>query len=266
MDTARIKTNIKSSIFGKFLYYFPETNSTNTFARKLAEEGAPEGTIVLTDYQSDGRGKIGRVWESEKGKNILFSVILRPRMRINDAQKLTFAIAEISIDAIMHFIMEKDYPYVKFNVKWPNDILVENRKIGGILLESSMQNQVIEYVVAGIGLNINQDGKSFSSELQKRVTSLSDIIGFEIDREILFTYLLYHFEKMYVKFERSGYRDVIERWKNHCTQIGKRAKFKSTIANENGLIKDVSPEGFLVYENDQGETKTFASGEITMVG
>jgi len=264
MDIDKINENLMSALFGGFIHQFDEISSTNDQARKLAEEGAPEGSVVIAENQTQGRGKPGNVWESSPGQNILFSLILRPQLSINFVQKLTLAIAFSAVDAFNEFLSEYGYNDINFNLKWPNDILADNKKVAGILLESSVQDQKIQYITAGIGINVNQDISQLSDEINPIATSFKHILGQEIEREVLLTYLLYYIEKHYVRYERIEYRDVVESWKQYCNLFGSTAKFKTSYNEEKGIIKDLSDEGMLLYENESGETKKFISGDIIL--
>ena len=127
MDENLIKKNLKTSFFGRYLYVFPEIESTNKYARELVKEGAPEGTVIITDYQTNGRGRLGHNWESSHAVNILMSIILRPRIDVEAVQCITLVTANIIIDSLERFLKKEALTQKKFHVKWPNDILINGK-------------------------------------------------------------------------------------------------------------------------------------------
>lgn len=262
IDIDQIKNNIKTSLFGKYIYYFPKIDSTNLYARRLAQEGAPEGTIVLTDYQTQGRGRLDRVWESPKDTNILMSIILRPRLNIERVAKITLASAGIVVDTLERFLKKSKINKIEFSLKWPNDVLVKDKKIAGILTESSLREKEIVFIIVGIGININQDNSSFNKEFRENATSLYAETSQKFEREQIISDLITAFEKKYFTLERSNYNQVVKEWKQRCDHIGKQIRIETHLKVESGEFLDVDENGILLYRTADGEVKELVSGTI----
>jgi BirA family biotin operon repressor/biotin-[acetyl-CoA-carboxylase] ligase len=262
LDLNRIKKLQKSSIFGKYNYYLPEIDSTNAYAKRLALEGAPEGTIVMTDYQTEGKGRLGHSWESARDANILISLILRPRLNIDHSIKITLATAVIIISTLRKSLRTSGSRKIDFTVKWPNDILANGKKIGGILMESMLREKEVLFVVVGIGLNINQDPAHFSKEVQRTATSLFAETGLNLERERIIAGLLSTFEKEYFHLERTNYNQVIRSWKRFCTHLGQEIKIETHTGNESGTFLDVNQRGVLIYRSRSDKEKELVAGSI----
>ncbi len=159
-----ISQNLNTKIFGQKIFFFKSIKSTMDYAKKLAEKGEPEGTVVIADYQSHGRGRFGRIWKAEPEKNILMSVILRPTIPLDKFGILSFLTSISVAEAI-----EKNVD-VKITTKWPNDLLINGKKFCGILLEASITVESGDFVIIGIGINVNQE--NFPKEIQDYATSL----------------------------------------------------------------------------------------------
>ena len=214
IDIEQIKKSQKTSIFGKYIYYFPEIDSTNNYAQRLAHEGAPEGTVIISDYQTEGKGRFDRVWKSSKESNILMSFVLRPRLEIERVMRITLAVAEIIISSLENFLNKTKIKNISFSVKWPNDILANGKKIAGILTESSLREKDIVYIIVGIGLNVNQDISELNNELKGTATSLFAETNQKFSRESLISEIITEFEKQYFNLERTNYDLVLQDWKN----------------------------------------------------
>jgi BirA family biotin operon repressor/biotin-[acetyl-CoA-carboxylase] ligase len=258
----RLRELLSTSYFGKYLYILSEVDSTNSYAREAAREGAPEGSVIIADYQAKGRGRLGRVWESEAGTNILMSIILRPRISIQAARCITLASATILIKALQVFLNIDPINHVKLEVKWPNDILLNGKKVAGILTESSVKNQSIEYIITGIGINVNQKSSDFSDEIKDTAISLYDVTSKQIERERLIAQILSIFEKYYIRLERINYADIVKDWKAHWGMAGRAAKIETPVTTEWGEILDINENGSLLYKTEDGLIKEMVTGNI----
>jgi BirA family biotin operon repressor/biotin-[acetyl-CoA-carboxylase] ligase len=265
LDLNKIKSKQKTSIFGKYNYYLPEIDSSNAYAKRLALGGAPEGTVVLTDYQTEGKGRLNHIWESSPEANILMSVILRPRLNIDHVLKITLASAAIIINTLKKTVRKSTANKIDFTVKWPNDILANRNKLGGILTESSLRDREVLFVIVGIGLNINQDMRQLSPDVQKSATSLYAETGHVFNREKIIAALLSTFEKEYFRLERTNYKQVIGDWKKHCSHLGKEIVIETPYGEETGEFLDVNQKGMLLYRSKSGEEKELVSGSIKRI-
>lgn len=264
LSRKNIEQNLKTSCFGRYLYVFPELESTNTYARKIVDEGAPEGAVVLADYQSAGKGRFGHSWYSSRGVNILMSLILRPRITVELVQKITLATAIILIESFQRFLRHEDESSIVFSVKWPNDILVGNKKIAGILAESAVKNKSIEFIIIGMGINVNQDIRELETGIRDTATSLYMETGRTFSREKLIVQILNIFEPKYIELERSGYGHVITDWKKHCKQIGENITVETPLVKEAGRFIDVDELGRPVYQTRDGQVKKLNTGSLKL--
>jgi len=262
LDETLIKKSLKTSFFGQYLYVLPETESTNSYALELVHEGAPEGTVILTDFQKNGKGRLGRTWQSSRGVNILMTIILRPRINVESVQCITLATADIIIRSMEIFLNREKVTDIEFNVKWPNDILVKDKKIAGILSESGIREKSVEYLVVGIGINVNQDVAQLSSEIRAKTTSLFAETGRTYQREKLIAQILFDYETSYIQLQRTDYAQIIDRWKMRCNQIGNRIIVETVVSSERGRFIDVDPKGTLLYETEEGQIKKLVAGSI----
>jgi len=266
INSNKIKKRQRSSIFGKYNYYLPEIDSTNDYAKRLALGGAPEGTAVITDFQKEGRGRLNHRWESSRDVNILMSLILRPRLNIDHVLKLTLASAVIIIKALKKTVQNAGIKQIDFTVKWPNDIMANGKKIGGVLLESTLREKEVLFVVTGIGLNINQDTSLLSEDIRETATSLYAETGRIFAREPIIADIMTIFEKEYFKLERTNYSSVIREWKNYCTHLGKEIKIESHAGEAKGILLDINQKGILVYRSEDGEEKELITGSVKHIG
>lgn len=173
--------------------------STNTLAMERARGGAAEGMVIVAEGQRGGRGRLGRSWESPYGMNLYASVILRPALVPDAAPRLTPVVGAALAEAI-----ERVVPSVRITIKWPNDLLIDGKKVGGILSEASIQGGRLEYVVVGFGLNVNSRAVDFSPALRPQVTSLLMVTNTGMDRDALLTQCLASLAKHYTKFVMSA--------------------------------------------------------------
>jgi BirA family biotin operon repressor/biotin-[acetyl-CoA-carboxylase] ligase len=262
LDQLSIENSLQTSFFGRFLYIYPELNSTNSHARKLIDEGAPEGTVVLADYQTAGKGRFGHSWQSSRGVNILMSLILRPHILVEALQNITLATATILIYSFRKFLQQEKVQDLPFSVKWPNDILIQGRKLGGILAESGIKNKSVEFVIVGMGINVNQDMQDLGSEIRDCSTSFYAETGRIYSREKLIVRILRDFENKYIDLERCGYERVIDEWKENCRQLGQQVKIETPLIKEAGRFVDINEHGHPLYQTADGKIKKIVKGRI----
>ncbi|MGH9426834.1 MAG: biotin--[acetyl-CoA-carboxylase] ligase [Terriglobia bacterium] len=199
-----ILPHLKSRRLGTTIHHFLETGSTNDAARQLAEQGAPEGTLVLAEEQTQGRGRLGRPWLSERRAGIYASILLRPLLKPRDAVVLTLVAAVAGSEAI------EQSCGLRSDIKWPNDLLLSGRKCCGILLEMQAERDDIGYVIVGIGINVNHS--VFSEELGQRATSLRIEGKRTCSRVAVLCEFLRRFELLYDDLQRGNRAAVLQRW------------------------------------------------------
>jgi BirA family biotin operon repressor/biotin-[acetyl-CoA-carboxylase] ligase len=237
----------------KNLLVFDELDSTNSTAKELARYGAEEGTIVLARTQNQGRGRFDRIWQSPEG-GIYLSFILRPKVSAEKTSLLPFVAALALTKAIESFDLHA-------TIKWPNDVRVNGKKIAGILLESEVTGQAINYVVVGIGMNLNIDITLFSTDIQPKSTSMSHELGNPVDyHEFLKTFFI-QFGIFHKLFASQQYDRIIDEWKTHTDTLGKTIRVQTSAETLQGIASDIDQSGFLLLRTEQGDTKRIMSGD-----
>ncbi|UCC78111.1 MAG: biotin--[acetyl-CoA-carboxylase] ligase, partial [Anaerolineales bacterium] len=189
LSAAAICKALHSGFFGRQVVYCPTIDSTNSVAKTLAQQGAPEGTLVIADEQTAGRGRLGRRWLAPRGTCLLFSLVFRPGLKVDRAQSLNM-ICGLGIRQAIH-----ELTALPAQLKWPNDIMLHGRKTGGILTEMSSSGERLDYVVVGIGLNVNVDISALPAEF--RATSIAHELGRTIPRLPLLNEALRFIEQRY---------------------------------------------------------------------
>ncbi len=240
------------------IYTYGSVDSTNIIAKKFAAEGKPEGTFVIAEEQTKGKGRMGRDWSSPYGKGIWFSFILRPEILPVRASEITFVISVGIREGI------KRYTGKDVKIKWPNDILLDQKKIVGILTEISAEIERINYIVAGIGINANQDLEDFPEELQQKATSLKICTSKEIDRNKLLRFIIEELEKMYITYVEKGFAEILSIWEKHNITLGKRVKAVTFDSEINGLAEKIDEQGYLVIKDDQGKEHKVVAGDVSL--
>jgi BirA family biotin operon repressor/biotin-[acetyl-CoA-carboxylase] ligase len=252
-----ITSNLGTTIFGRRIISFKSIKSTMDYAKSLAERDEPEGTVVIADYQSKGRGRFGRVWMSEPGKNILMSIIIRPSIPLEKFGLISFLSAVSVAEAI------EKIANVKVNTKWPNDLLINGRKVSGILMEASITADKGDFVILGIGVNVNQE--EFPKEIKNYATSLLIETGKYYDRVVLLQEILRSLESNYLKINQThDFTEIMKKWKEKCSMLGKEITLIHAGKTINGTAVDVDSKGFLRLKVGES-TISLSSGEVTIV-
>ena len=254
-ETLRMGMATKS--FGKKIYTFETIDSTNNCARALAGCWAAEGTVVISEHQTLGKGRHGRAWQANPLENLTFSLILRPTVPPDYLNLLPLYVAVAVAKAV------EDSTGLRVECKWPNDLLVNGRKFAGILLEGAVKENALEYVVVGIGLNVNQ--LKFDGDLEHRATSLRRECGREIDRPGLFRSILASLELYYHEIISSNAQAILPSWLSHCTMLNKQISVSTNGSIISGVVKGLSREGGLILQSD-GSEQTLYAGDVTIVG
>lgn len=254
-----ILQDLKTKKWAKeLLYTFEEVNSTNKVAKKLANEGKAEGTVVVAEHQSQGKGRLGRTWSSPKGKGIWVSIILRPHILPTKASQITFVIAVGMLKALKNFVN------LDVKIKWPNDILINTKKVAGILTELSAEIERINYVVIGIGVNVNQSQNEFPLEFRDKATSLKLASGQEIARVKVLQAMLEEIEKAYNLYLAEGFSPIIDQWKQNSFTLGKEVKVLMNDGEIEGLAFDVNEDGCLLVKDDDKKVHTILAGDVSV--
>lgn len=228
--------------------HFNEVDSTNEVAKRLALEGAPEGTVVISDVQRKGRGRREREWFSPKG-GVWMSLLLRPKMTPSQAAPLTL-IAGLAVAKTLSRLY-----YLKCKLRWPNDVLINEKKVCGVLTEISAGIDRIDYIVAGIGINANIDIDSFPGEFRGVATTIKNELNKEILRDELVEQLLEEFGKLYKIFQKQGFSKLKEEWKKSASTIGRKVRIITDRRTIEGIARDLGENGELFVETQEGIEK-----------
>jgi BirA family biotin operon repressor/biotin-[acetyl-CoA-carboxylase] ligase len=239
------------------ILYFDEVTSTNDVAKTLAEEGAPEGMVVVADVQTRGRGRLERIWFSPKG-GLWFSIILKPKITVKTVLQLNF-IASIAVAHAIQMLTG-----LKVEVKWPNDVLINGRKVCGILTEMSSKNHFLRYAIVGIGVNTNVDVKEFPEDLRNIVTSISETVGVKFDNKTILNFILKEFFEKYREMLHGKFSDVIMEWKSLAGFLGSMIEVRDGEKNFLAEALDVNEEGMLIVKRENGAVEKIGFGEISV--
>jgi BirA family biotin operon repressor/biotin-[acetyl-CoA-carboxylase] ligase len=251
-----VRQRLKGSLFGKRVYHFFKVDSTNRVALELSHAGEPEGAVVLAEEQTAGRGRAGHTWHSERATGIYATIVLRPKLAPVQAPLLTM-MAGLSARAAVQAQTGLDV-----DLKWPNDLLVNGKKVGGILTEMYAEPNQIRFVVVGIGLNISQE--KFPGELGSIATSLRAETGRSQSRLELLIRLLREFETDYNRFLAEGPASVIDRFTEVSSYArGKRVRITNGKDSFTGVTAGLGPEGLLQVQRDSGQIVTVIAGDVT---
>lgn len=258
LESSEIASRLRTRRMGQNLIFHRETGSTNIDAKAEAEQGAPEGTLVVTECQNAGRGRKGRSWSSPEGCNIYFTLLLRPACQPDQACMLTLVMALAVAEAIREQGLDA-------GIKWPNDIVVSGKKVCGILTEMSAEPDYIHYVVIGTGINVNQE--SFPEEIRQTATSLKNEKGEHVARAALLSCVMEHFERAYesfcASFDLSGLLPDYQR-----LLVNKDAPVKVLDPKGEfcGIARGINDRGELLVEREDGRMETVYAGEVSVRG
>ena len=247
-----VQAQLKTKSFGKKIVYLESTDSTMNDAARLAMQGASEGTVVCAESQTQGRGRRGRNWVSVKNQGIYFSLILRPRIPLSQASALTLVFAT----AICRSIREATN--LEATIKWPNDILIQKKKVAGILTELSAETDRIHYVVVGVGLNT--EGKIPLSLPQ--ATSLAQHVDQKISRVQLFQQILQQAEEYYELFQKQGFAPIAQQWREFSATLKQPVRLSEAQRTVEGIAVDIDEQGALLIREKNGNVVRQVSGDI----
>jgi len=251
---------LRTKVLGQSIHYFPSIGSTNDEAKRLAAAGCPEGTVVIAEVQEAGRGRLSRGWFSPPGKGITMSVVLRPAIPPREAPRCTLAAAVAVHRAISQFAG------VACGIKWPNDILDKQsgRKLVGILTEMSAEIDAVNYIVVGIGINVNSTQEDFPPEIAGIAASLAMISGQPFCRPELVAALLDELEQAYFKITNDRFAEILAAWREASLTLGAEvAVFEPGGSGFTGMARDIDAEGALLVETPQGMRRVVA-GDVTL--
>lgn len=257
MKTDDIKSKIKGSI-GREIFFYEKVGSTNTVASNLAEEVA-EGTVIIADTQEKGRGRLGRVWVSPPGENIYMSIILQPQIETKDATLITIMAAVASANAL------RKTTGLNISIKWPNDLICHERKIGGILTELKTDQKGILFSVIGIGINVNTDIDAFPEDVREIATSVKNETGKLFLREEIVAEILNEIHNWYMILKAMKREVLLAEWQRLTSTLGKEVTVVIGQETYKGFAEAIDDEGMLILRLPSEEMKRIHSGDVTVL-
>lgn len=257
ISEAALSSGLKTEKLGQTIYFDDQMASTQKKALELADDGAEEGMLVVTNEQVAGRGRLGNSWKSTRGRNVAMSLILRPKLPIEKTPQLTLVTAVAASDTI------ESVSGLSCGIKWPNDILYEGSKLVGILTELQAESSYVKAVIIGIGMNINERPESFPAELAGKATSLAAITGSHYDLSLVIQTFLKRFETLYLLYLAQGFSAVKPLWEKRAVSLGKRIKVRQPGGKIlSGKALGINDEGVLLLEDGQHSITRVYSADI----
>jgi len=248
----------KTKIIGRDIRVFQQTTSTNDVIEKLARDGVREGVVVYAESQTKGRGRLGRKWISPARKGLWFSILLRPDLRPQETTQLTVA----SATALRRAIFSETN--LRVEIKWPNDLLIGGKKVGGILTELSAELDKVRHVVLGIGIDVNLDAAELPAELKRTATSLKIESGEAVSRAKLAVELLRELDADYRRVCDGKFAAVADEWEEHCATIGKNVAVQTGDRKIRGRAESLDEDGALLVRTEHGHLERITGGDVTL--
>jgi len=257
---AEIALGLNTSIMGRRILYREEVTSTQDEAGEVARRGAEEGVVVISERQTKGRGRKGRLWASPPREGVYFSTILRPNLRPTQIIQIPL-IAGVAVCKAIRRVTP-----LEPRIKWPNDITIGGKKVGGILAEMSCDIDRVDHIVLGIGVNVNTECSLLPEPTRGIATSLAEKCGEYVSRVKLVRSLLAEFDALYRTFLLSGFATLRGEWKALDSTVGSWVKVTDGNEEMKGKALDIDGEGFLLVRKENGDVKRIISGDVSLIG
>lgn len=258
MEISEIKKHLVAETVGQELFVYDEVSSTNDVLRELAAEGKlADGTVVVSDSQTAGRGRLGRRWVSPAGTNLYLSALFCPEISPQESSVFTFLASCALLDVFSGYGVDA-------TIKWPNDILVGGRKISGVLTELATSGDAVDYLVIGIGVNLNLTGEFIHSEMEdvsQKTTSLSIVLGEDVGRERFCAELINALDRFYGEFRRCGTRVIVDMWVEKWGFAGKEISVDVSGEIISGVVERVDRNGFLYLRTEDDDLRKVITGD-----
>jgi len=256
----QVGTYLRTEVIGKILEYYGEVGSSNDVAYEMAAEGSPEGTVVVADSQTKGRGRLHRKWISPPGMNLYISIILRPEIPTHNAPLLTLITSIALSETVRGFGADP-------RIKWPNDLLINGRKFAGILNEMQPKGEVVDFIVIGVGVNLNMSRRIIQEvmgEIGETATSILEVTGKTVDRAQFAAGFLMALENWYFIFKKEGSSYILNEWKNRWGELNKRIRVRLNGKVMEGTAFDVDDAGHLLLRKDDGSVERIIAGDVIL--
>lgn len=256
LSVQELMDNLSGSSLIKVIKLHDTVDSTQNIAQRLAEDDALEGTLIIAEQQTSGRGRMGRKWVSPPGKGVWMSLVLRPKLPLQFASQLTLLTAVALCRALKTIAAPLD-----IGIKWPNDLLIGGKKISGILLESTAEEERLKYVIAGIGISVNLEAEDYPDELRDIATSLRLELGRPLDRAEVIASFIREFEQMYAAYQNDGFGLIRTLWEALSVSLFKPTQLKTPNGIRIGTPIGLDERGALLAKLDDGTTIPIFSAE-----
>ncbi len=253
-----VTVGLGTAVIGNRIEYFADVPTTNEEAKKLARAGCPEGTVVVAESQSGGKGRMDRSWFAPRARGLWFSAVLRPQVNLVDTPQITMVVAVAVALAI------REHTGVAVGIKWPNDLLVEGKKLCGILVELNAEMDRVNFMVAGIGINVNIDSNQFTPELSEIATSLKIAAGHHIPRVPLLRAILRSFDIWYQRWLHDGFAPILNKWRELCVTLDCPVTVHNLKDSYVGHALDVDETGALLVKMPDGTVRRLVAGEVSL--
>lgn len=248
--------HLKTKIIGNKIYHFPCLSSTQDKAKEIAETEF-EGCVIISDRQTAGRGRMDRKWLSPRG-GVYLSVILKPDIHLREISKITL-LSTVSLSETVEKISN-----LRTSLKWPNDILINNKKVGGILCESAICGDKLHFIVVGIGVNLNNKVMGMSPSLLYPATSISEEMEEKNSRKKFIEEFLFDFDKNYLYFKENGFAAIREKWKRKSSTLNKDITILDGDKKIRGKAINISEEGFLILKDKKEGIRKITTGDVVI--
>ncbi|GAA0360361.1 biotin--[acetyl-CoA-carboxylase] ligase [Bacillus horti] len=256
LEVSAIHPFLETEFVGKEMYTYGEVMSTQLIAHEKAKSGAASGTVILADLQTQGKARLGRRWHSPKGTGIWMSLMVKPYLPLSAIPQLTLLTAVALVRGIHQEIG------LEVQIKWPNDLLFHGKKLCGILTEVQAEADQVNYVIIGIGMNVNHQEKDFDESLSSIATSLRIEKGKKLDRNKLIAVLLKEWEILYQLYMKQGFSPIKTLWETYALSLGQQITARTVQGNYTGMAKGITDEGILLLEDEQGTIHKIYSADI----
>jgi BirA family biotin operon repressor/biotin-[acetyl-CoA-carboxylase] ligase len=259
IDVDALKKSLAGKLIGHNIFYHSQTKSTNDEAFLLGLAGAADGTVVIADSQSKGKGRLQRSWHSPRGTNIYTSIILRPEIELRKASRIPI-FAGVAVAEVLN-----QYCPGRIKLKWPNDVLLDGKKVSGILSQLKTSENKVDFIVLGIGINVNTDSGQFPQELQDTATSMFIKTGSRISRQELIISLYENLGKWYRNLMEAGFESIKDKWLAMSDMIDRRVEISFLGETVSGKVKGLDDAGSLILMDDRNEEIMITAGDAIIL-
>ena len=259
LEPSALQQLLTTHTFGRVLQVLPSATSTNDLVKTLAQDGAPEGTVIIANHQTQGRGRQGRTFESPAGVGIYLSLLLRPQIAMTRFPQLTLVSAVAAAQALVA------YSALPVQLKWPNDVEIYGKKVAGILCEAAVSPSTAAVAIIGIGINVNTTLEDLPLALRPSVTSLALAAGHSWGRAPLIALLLAHLERLYALFQQGHMAAILEQWLHYGPIVGRRVRFTRDTRAITGIVAGLDEDGALRVHDATGTLYRLVAGEVVFL-